>query len=171
MTMSYQEFLDKLDDLRTRMVGKSVVSIEPPGVSEAICKFIMDDGSAFRLHATELGFWIEDTVATSETLYSNLDGLHKDFEHHTWGIPNYDFETKGPKIVVINNTLIVETNDGRQFKADITKFNKWERSICSHSKGLKLLKSSLINFLNWKLNFSDRNKKCPKELYFVESSV
>lgn len=169
--MNHIEFLKELNNLRTRLIGKDIESIEPPDAGEAICKFVMADGSAFRLHATDLGFWIEDTVATPENLYPSIENLQRDFEYHTHSIsPNYDFEIEEPKITIDDLVLIlsVEAMDGRIFKADITKFNKWELLVCNHPKGLKLLSSSLTNFLYWKSAFNDKNDDCPKELYLTE---
>lgn len=49
-----------LDKIRDRFEGKRVVRVEPPGISECIAKFVMDDGSSFYLCATDLGYWVQD---------------------------------------------------------------------------------------------------------------
>ena len=51
--------------LKKLLEGKKVLKVDPPDTDEAICKITMSDGVTFRLSATELGSWVEETGATS----------------------------------------------------------------------------------------------------------
>lgn len=100
-----------LEALKQRMEGKTVVRIEPPQASEAICKFHMSDGSVFRLHATELGSWVEETVKADET-YKSLDALFRDYGHHV-----YHSDNQTPDVEMRAHSVAVTAPDGRLFMA------------------------------------------------------
>ena len=160
---------EEFEELKKRMEGKTVVSVEPPNAREAICKFVLSDGSAFRLHATELGFWMEDTVAKTGQKYTNLSALCTDCgEEHSeycFRMNNYN---STPEVKIKNNILIVtfDTVNGKKtLQGDITKFSDWEKKVCLHKKGLKLLSEAMVLGDLWTMVFSKHDDRCPKELY------
>jgi hypothetical protein len=84
----------------------------------------MCDGTVFRLHATDLGAWIEDTV-TPGTSYSSLSQLFRDYGHHTsrvndYGPPRSTSVTDLPEMP-FSVEVLVTSPDGRDFKALILK--------------------------------------------------
>jgi hypothetical protein len=58
--MTKAELNEMLQELRSRLVGKTILAIDPPRICEGICKITLTDGSAFKLCATDLGYWVEE---------------------------------------------------------------------------------------------------------------
>lgn len=113
-----------LDEIKKRMEGKTVLRVEAPQADEAICLFHMSDGTVFRLHATDLGAWIEDTV-TPGASYATLNLLFRDYAHHAsrlndYGPPRSTSVTDLPEMP-FNFEVLVTAPDGRDFKALILK--------------------------------------------------
>jgi hypothetical protein len=130
---------DFFSSLKEYFEGKTVVSVDPPEAPEAIAKFTMSDGKAFRLHATDLGYWIEETIP-SDGSHLGFDSLFNDYGHHYYNLqPQYGFDTPYPSITVDGRVLQVVAADGRVFKGDTNKFSLWEQFVCKHPDGLKLL--------------------------------
>ena len=146
-----------LEELRKRIEGKTTVKVEEPNAAEAICKFTLSDGTAFRLHATDLGFWIEDTVVNNSK-YTNFTSMFTDVYHHQSNIE--------PTVVIDSNDLKITTDDGRVFIADISLLSKWERKVCKHKKSKELIAVACTFGNLWKMIFSKREAECPEELYF-----
>src|SRR5271165_7683514 len=108
-----------LKQLQSLLEGKTIQSIEPPNASEAICRFVLTDGTSFRLHATELGFWIEGKAGVKG--YEDLDALMEDYGHHTYNLfPKYNFDLPDATVNLKDTTLEVIAPDGKVFSADIT---------------------------------------------------
>lgn len=100
-----------LEALKKHMEGKTVVKVEPPQAPEAVCKFHMSDGSVFRLHATDLGSWVEETVRPDET-YKSLDALFRDYGHHV-----YLSDNQTPNVELRAHSVALTAPDGRLFMA------------------------------------------------------
>jgi hypothetical protein len=49
-----------LKKIQSLLVGRTILKIEPPDDDEQIFKFVLVDGSSFKLYATELGWWIDE---------------------------------------------------------------------------------------------------------------
>ena len=156
-----------LEELRKRIEGKTILKVEEPNSPEAICKLTLSDGTAFRLHANDLGFWIEDTI-NSNCKYTSFTSMFNDIHHHECILDRqYNYDTPRPTVVIDSNILKITTVDGRVFIADISLLPKWERKVCKHKKSIELISGActLGNF--WKMEFS-RNENCPKELKLEE---
>lgn len=67
---------NSITELKNLLEGKTVLKIEEPHRDEAICNFILSDGTAFRLHATDLGFWTEGING-----YQCLNDVMMDYAH------------------------------------------------------------------------------------------
>jgi len=70
---------DIIQNLRDRLVGKQITAIETATATESICRFVMDDGTSFNLHATDLGAWISEGPGLDghyKTLTSFFDAAH-----------------------------------------------------------------------------------------------
>jgi hypothetical protein len=147
-------------ELQYLLEGKTIASIEPPNASEAIAKFVLTDGTAFRLHATDLGFWIEKTAGTKG--YPSLDAMMTDYYHYISGQNLYDPDA----VVNLNeNNLEVMAPDGKLFTADITRFNEYDRRIATHPEGRKILAYGAPMGDMYLMYFVERNNPtCPKEL-------
>ena len=121
---------DDLIKLRKLFVGKKVVAVEPPGADEAIAKFVMDDGTAFRLHATELGYWTEPTIARAGCHYQHLEPLFTDYCNHEYKLRLP--EPAAPVVSVNDGVLRVQAPDGTAFEADASRFEEWERTMLQY---------------------------------------
>ena len=118
-----------LDKLKKLLEGKTVIAVDPPNAREAICRLTLSDGTAFRLHATDLGFWTEATAA-SDGRYHSLNALAIDYGNHHYELePQYDFDTPHPKIAVDGDVFHVEAPDGRVFEGNLTSFTEWEQEV------------------------------------------
>jgi uncharacterized membrane protein len=142
-----------LEDLKKRMEGKTVIRVDPPEATEAICRFHMSDGSVFRLHATDLGFWVEDTIAP-EAAYTVLDMMFRDYEHHV-----YHMEGKTPTKVAINFSaegsdieVVIEAPDGRIFKASVSKYSS-DRILLERHDAIDLLPFAAEMGDMWRMAF------------------
>lgn len=154
----------QLKQLQSLLEGKTIAAIEKPNAAEAIAKFVLTDGTAFRLHATELGFWIETTAGVEG--YNSLDDIMTDYGHYTYDlIPKYKFDL--PDAIVNMNGFILEViaPDGKVFTADTTKFNAYDQSIVNHPEGRKILAMYAAMGDMYATGFTTYiNPTCPKEL-------
>ena len=157
---------DPLAQLRSLMVGKKVMVVDPPGAGEAICKFVLDDGKAFRLHATELGFWIEETAGVNG--YGSLNALITDYGHHMYNLlPQYDFDPPSATITVEAGLVEVKAPDGKSFIGDCVKFSDYEQLILGSPKGREILAKHMALGDYWMSAFrSTDNPDCPPELHW-----
>ena len=162
-----------LEELRRLLEGKTIKKVLLPNGSEAICRFVMEDGSSFRLHATDLGFWIEDTKGSSG--YNSLNSLIRDIYHNY----NSDYE-----IIIINimdESLTFSVTDGLSSSTDdkiftlkINKLTNGEKRIINHPKGIERLADAICVGDLWKIFFnknSQFSKDCPPELYLDDEEL
>lgn len=152
---------EALDQLRSLLEGHKVVHVLPPHAPEAICKLVLDNGTAFRLHATDLGFWIEKTVVSPDTVYQDMNSLVHDFYHYTYCFP-YDDRTASA--TVADNLLTITARDGTQFRGDVSKFSDWEQLVLNDTQGLPLFQECLAMGDLWRLGFTQG--ECPDHLAF-----
>jgi hypothetical protein len=114
----------------------------------------MSDGSVFRLHATDLGFWVEDTIAP-EASYPSLDMLFREYEHHTYYMKEKTpteveiatFSTQDPDLEVV-----ITAPDGRVFKATVSKDSE-DGQLLSRSNVVDRLKEAADLGNVWKFAF------------------
>lgn len=158
--------------LRARFEGKTVLKVEPPrrGLdSECVARFTMSDGEAFSLHATELGCWTKDIVATGDK-YSDLKTVFLDCGNYLYAAHNFvDGELQKPTVTIQGDDrsiLTIKTFDGRRFVADISRFPNWDRTVALHDRGPELIAQGCTSTEFWKLVFGPKNDRCPPELYF-----
>jgi hypothetical protein len=150
-------------ELQSLLEGKTIAAIEPPNASEAIAKFVLTDGSAFRLHATDLGFWIEKTAGSQG--YPSLDSMMTDYYHHVSSLQEYNGDLPDALINLNGDILEVLSSDGRLFSADITKFKEYDRRIVLHPEGRKILAYAAAMGDMYLYYFVEKNNPaCPKEL-------
>jgi hypothetical protein len=149
-----------LKQLQTLLEGKTISKIEEPGAAEAICKFVLSDGSAFRLHATELGFWIEETEG-ADGYYPSLHALAIDYGHHMHNhMPYYNYNPPDAEIEIKDDIL----SRGHKIIAAISPKNKiflirscdlsdTENNILNNNKAIRVLKNSLCMGEMWRSQF------------------
>jgi len=159
--MSYNE---SINQLRQLLEGKTISKIEPADGIEAICKFVMKDGIAFRLHATDLGFWIENT--SYDGFYNSLNSLINDYYQYTQ--VNY-INNSEPDLKVHKEILNISASDNKVFKIALSNLSNQELKIINSETGLKILKEYIPLGDIWKIGFKESNPECPKELYFEEN--
>ena len=150
-------------ELQSLLEGKTIQSIEPPNAAEAIAKFVLTDGTAFRLHATDLGFWIEKTAGAKG--YPSLDAMMTDYYHYVSSLWEYNGDFPDALVNLNGNILEVVSPDGKTFTADITKFKEYDRRIATHPEGRKILAYGAIMGDMYLMYFLEKNNPtCPKEL-------
>jgi hypothetical protein len=153
-----------LEKLRAYFVGKTIASVDPPDADEAIAKFTMTDGSVFRLHATELGYWIED--AAGKNGYSSLNGLMTDYGHHIQNLMSkYNYDPPDAKIKVADNRLIVIAPDGKEFVGCLGKFSLQDTELVLQKKNWQKLGQAANIGDMWRMMFhkKDANGKVIRE--------
>lgn len=147
-----------LEELRFRLEGKTILKIEEPNAAESICKFILSDGSAFRLHATDLGFWMENTVGTQG--YQSLNDLIIDYEHSVYYLTStYPFGPPPAKLSIDGDKLVFTSPNGKLFEIERSKLTDIENNIINNPEVLPVLLDSFISGYYWKTFFTPRYTK------------
>lgn len=117
-------------ELKSLLEGQCIKEILPPDADEAICKFVLFNGKSFRLHATDLGFWIEGT-ANSNGFYSSLIDLVHDYHNHERSYDDeYDWNPPDPIIHINTDTLSFTSAKEKEFKIHISSLTVKEFSLC-----------------------------------------
>lgn len=151
------------NQLADLLVGKTIKAITSPGVSECICQFTLADGSQFRLHATDLGAWIEKAIGI-DGLADSLDALIGDYSHHAYHIQTeFDYD---PHVFLKDEILTISAVDGKEFKGKVSSFSPEDRMIVNHKKGIKLISKAAPLGSAWRsmLNHKYYPDICPEEL-------
>jgi hypothetical protein len=153
----------QFEKLKVLLEGKRILRIDPPGnATECICCFHMEDGSAFRLHATDLGYWM--TEAKGFNGYQSLESLMIDYGYHMYDLmPSYHYDPPAPKISLLENNLEIESPDGKSFQIGLDKLSDRERLIMSTPKGMEHFGKASAMGEFWETMFSE-NYDCPPEL-------
>jgi hypothetical protein len=133
-----------LEQLKQRFEGKTVVRVERAPLGESIAKFVMSDGKAFVLHATDLGCWCTDTPATPDGPYTTLDTL---LEHYREIVARDVVLTDDPPSAVValleDDRMVVRSPDGTQaFHMSRGDLSEYERKVVESEAGRKLLGES-----------------------------
>lgn len=153
---------EPLDKLRRYLVGKTIVAVDPPEASEAICRITTNDGKVWRLHATELGFWIEDVLMPGMKA-DNLTTLLQEYYQHRHYESPVEYE---PTVTIEGDVLVVVAFDGRRYEAFIPALNEWEQKIVKHPDGPKLISQAAGLGDYWTSVFREGIEGCPPELYY-----
>lgn len=152
------------EQLADLLVGKIITAISSPvAASECICQFTMADGSQFRLHATDLGAWIEKAPGT-DGLSDSLDALIGEYSHYSYHIrTDFDFD---PHVFLKDDVLTITAMDGKEFKGKVSSFSAEDRMIVNHKKGPKLISKAAPMGGYWRsmLNHKYYPDVCPEEL-------
>ena len=157
---------DALDNIRARLIGQTILDIEPGITSESICTFVLANGTRFRLHATDLGFWVEDTAGPDGT-YKDLTALITDYRHHTYSLdPVYNFDLPVPTVVLQAGVLELMAPDGKVFQGLVTHFKAEDQKLVHHERGLSILASSADMGDLWQIYLCHKQypDTCPPEL-------
>jgi hypothetical protein len=143
-----------LDKLKCLLEGKTILQILPANKStECICQFVLTDGSSFRLCATDLGFWVEET-AGSDGIYRSLDSLFIDYSnhiHHTYGV----YSLVSAIIEIDNNTILVSAPDGNIFCGNIFLFPKEDQDLLKDTNKVKSMSEAAVFGNYWRMCLSD----------------
>jgi hypothetical protein len=138
-----------------------IVEISDPHIAESVAMFTLSDGSSFRLHATDLGAWIEETVPVG-TSYRSLHDLLTDYYHHQYALGSPLAEP----IVTVEGDLLELQGEGRSFKGTISSFASEDQKLVRHTKGPALLAACATMGNLWAifLNHNEYPDLCPPEL-------
>ena len=169
MVQSYDEAGRQLDKLRDLLVGKTIIRIERPNASEAICTFVTNEAS-FRLHATDLGFWIEKTVEEGQS-YPDITSWLEDYHNHFYKLgPSYNHEVPDPNVERKSDHILLISVDGKQFKLGLN-LEPDELEIINHPRGLKRLSEAAACGDCWPMLFKPgwdgedgTTGMCPKQI-------
>ena len=149
--------------LKEAFEGRTIIAVEPANAQEAICCFKLSDGKAWRLHATDLGYWLEETAGFEG--YSSLTNLLTDYGHHVyWLLTKYDYELPDARIKILENDITVTAPDDKVYTIAKSKCSEAELKILNHPEGLKLMEKSAELGNSWKLDFISNREELPKEL-------
>jgi hypothetical protein len=151
---------DSFDTLQSYFVGKTIQAVEPPDASACIARFILTDGTAFRLHATDLGYWIEDT-APKDGAYRSFNAAVIDYTHHMYSFKEYDVPL--PKVEITDGTIWITAPDERSFVIERKFLSEWEQKVANHPKGKELIVKAVAVGDYWRSIFFKENG-CPKEI-------
>jgi hypothetical protein len=158
---------DALKDLQDRLVGKRIVAVEPANATEGVCLFKTDDGQSFRLHATDLGFWTEDTVG-EDGYYPSLHALMVEYSYHNHDIsPGYNYNPPDAKAVFKDGVLTVRSPKKREFKIREAKLTPWELTVAKDKAGPRLLGFAALMGDAWRTPFTGSYEGCPKRLVLL----
>jgi len=128
--------------LKELLEGKTIKSVLPPDASEAICKFVLTNGKSFRLHATDLGFWIEGSTGGDDR-YESLEDLLRDYSHHEHDyLLVYGYDPPNCIITCDEKTVIFKSPKEKSFKMNYSNLNSEEKECFKSDRGLKRLKFS-----------------------------
>ena len=151
-----------LDQLRNRLVGKTVMAVDPPGDSEAVATFTTSDNRAFRLYANDLGCWLQDTVA-KDSRYHSLKSMFLDYGIHQDSLFSTMEEVPPPTVEVTADVLLIISPTGKVFEGDISSFNLWEISVCRHPQTCRLISQAAERGTLWTGVFRLK-EECPPGL-------
>jgi hypothetical protein len=161
MKLAYMKSKKYLNDLSHRITGKIVWAVEPPSPidTECLCRIITADGKSFRIHATDLGAWIEDDV--------DVDGLYPTLEsvciavgaYRNAKLPEHGFTIGLPIVRVEGRTLIINAFDGSIFKLSLDRTDGWEKKVFSHQKILEIIPVITASGEYWRLWFDVKQKR------------
>ncbi|OHD23351.1 MAG: hypothetical protein A2Y38_10425 [Spirochaetes bacterium GWB1_59_5] len=119
-----------LEKLREFLVGKTVQAVDATTETESIFRITLTDDTCIRVHATELGWWIEGT-APPGGVYRGLTGLFCDYGHHHYEIePDLDFDVPEPTLEIDGLRVKVVSAKGRAFLA--VAETEWEQKLLGH---------------------------------------
>jgi len=122
-----------LEELRGLLVGQVVVSVDPPNAREAMVKLTLGNGTAFRLHATDLGWWVEKCAGAGG--YTSLDDLARDYCHDAY---NYDTSQPDPTVTLEGANLVVTAPWGSAMALPLANLSEEEVAALSNPEVLKL---------------------------------
>lgn len=52
--------MSSINNLKNRLEGKTVLSVEPSYKGDSVCTFKLDDGTSFTLFANDMDWWITE---------------------------------------------------------------------------------------------------------------
>jgi hypothetical protein len=154
---------EQLAQLRSLLLGKTIKDIVAPNAMEGICKFIMEDGSAFRILATELGWWIEETVARPMDPYPSLTQLFDDY-HNTWYLGRGSLDEEA-EVEVVDDKLMVCSPSGASYCIALKSLSPWELQVVKDERGRKILARAATLGDCWRTLFS-KGYDCPVDLVY-----
>lgn len=151
-----------IDELSKLLVGKKVEKVEKAGVAESIALFTMEDGTKFRLHATDLGAWVEH-LGTSDLLVS-LDLVIREYCNHSY---HNKVRESAPTVTVENGILTIIDNEGKKTKGKISSFSKEDQELANHPEGPTIIAyiAPCGDFWRPLLRSKDKLNFVPKELW------
>ena len=153
---------DAFEKLKLAFENKTVVKVERANSPESIAKFIMTDKSAFILFATDLGYWIEGTIAHHSMKYTSLDMMIRDCYGY-----NYVKSLNDIYVSVAGDIVTFTCEDSHTFEGKVSSFSGKEQLVFKSEKGIEILKEAVSLGEGWRIFFSKEYfEECPDELVF-----
>ena len=160
------------NQLKSLLEGKTINAIEPVNSCESICKFVLTDGTAFSLCATELGFWIE--MSAGPNGYQSLNDLITEYYNDI--VPDFQngwnrSYVLPPMIDASNDSIIFLSPEGKTYSISRSNLTDWEKLILANDDGVAILADAAKEQgTTWRLYFS-KNSDCPKELIWGPENI
>jgi hypothetical protein len=158
---------NNLKQLKEALEGKTVLEILPGEAVESICRFVLSNNKTYRLYATDLGFWIEETKGSNG--YPSLKSLVQDYSAYTYNDPYVERDSNGfyhktIPFVSLNETLLnIIAPNGKTFSIEINKLSDSELKIIDDPVGCILFAKNIEMGEDWQY-YIELDENCPKEL-------
>ncbi len=132
--------------LRARLVGKTVVSVEQSPLLEHYYLIGTSDGATFHIGATELGSWITDGPR-KDGFFPTIKSLASAVEH----VRHFSRHEVSVTVVRSGDVLLVDPGDGSTLRiSSDCASDPWEKKVLSHHRAHVFLAAVLENpFLGW----------------------
>ena len=158
--------INAFNELKRLLEGQTVLQICKTNSPEGICEFHLSNGTAFKLFATELGYWTRITTVNDE--YHNLNDLILDYAEYCDDVGVSDL-LQDISIDKKAKTLSIKTCH-KSFTIKLSYLNNVEKNIINNKFALETLKQSIECGDMWKCFFSKTHKfthsKMPKNCRF-----
>jgi hypothetical protein len=143
---------EQLTKLKTLLEGKTIRSVEEATIDEGVCRITTTEGSCFTLCATDLGFWVRETVCAGVP-YKSLGVMFSNYDDLILSASSLE---DAPTLVVVSgNTLRVTTPLGKVFEVDIDALSDWEKRVVRHRNGAKIISLACQLGDMWKCLFKN----------------
>lgn len=157
----------ELTKLKKVFEGHRVISVLPSEDPWGICLFEMSDGSRYELLSNKLYSWI-DAVADKDGRYRSFDSLFREYSSYRHSARKLSKKTT---VSISRGLLKLSVAEGRVFEGDLGHFTLWERRVCAHPKGTKVIAAAAELGASWESYFRCENwddirpsRRCPEDL-------
>lgn len=130
--------------LKSRLEGKTVSSVEFVDKPDSVCKVVLNNGSAFIVHATD-SFWVEDCSPIDENrVHYHFGPLIDDY---TYYCKDNNIKRLGPVFSFDHDSLHVFVDSikiHKRFELSLSELDDWERKVLNCGRGREQLRKAFV---------------------------